>query len=298
MDIVRVIGQWLCRRVQVAVMSPARDERRESQSLLNGGGSSDASVEREWERAPRTCARCFQLSLGIVVLLAAAIAAAAASPWDRPSAPPPPPVTVQAAPSQTLRRELELVQQNTQIRQELRDLKAELAQLQAAQLQAAVPAAGKGGGRRRGKRQTPEKLAGADRRGRKGRNKALSRQRRQQPAELGRTGSSGYALRPRTLIIPEGGSLALECKGGSTVRGVSLASFGTPTVHANGSASPNPECHSERAYVMHGSNQPRASGPQGRRQALFCCSHVRALPWAGARWSRRRASGSRTAACR
>ena len=69
-------------------------------------------------------------------LLAAAIAAAAASPWvSTPSAPPPPPgVSVQTAPSQTLRRELELVQQNTQIRQELRDVKAELAQLQATRL--------------------------------------------------------------------------------------------------------------------------------------------------------------------
>ena len=119
-------------------MSAGRDDRRESQSLLDGGGGSsgDASVEREWERAPRSCARCFQLSLGIVVLLAAAIAAAAASPWvSTPSAPPPPPgVSVQTAPSQTLRRELELVQQNTQIRQELRDVKAELAQLQATRL--------------------------------------------------------------------------------------------------------------------------------------------------------------------
>ena len=165
-------------------MSVGRDDRRESQSLLNGGGSSDASVEREWERAPRTCARCFQLSLGIVVLLAAAIAAAAASPWDRPSAPPPPPVTVQTAPSQTLRRELDLVQQNTQIRQELRDVKAELAQLQAARADV-LPAVGKGGGRRRGKWQAPERQAGAERRGRKGRNKALSRQRRQQPAGPG-----------------------------------------------------------------------------------------------------------------
>ena len=46
---------------------------------------------------------------------------------------------------------------------------------------AAVPAVGKGGGRRRGKRQDPERQAGTERRGRKGRNKALSRQRRQQP---------------------------------------------------------------------------------------------------------------------
>lgn len=206
-------------------MSARRDDRRESQSLLNGGGSSDAS-EREWERAPRTCARCFQLSLGIVVLLAAAIAAAAASPWDRPAAPPPPPVTVQTAPSQTLRRELELVQQNTQMRQELRDVKAELAQLRAARAEV-----GKGGGRRRGKRQAAERLAGAERRGRKGRSKALPRLRRGQPAGPGTpwdnqgksaaAGSaavarapSGHALRPRTLIIPEGGSLAIECRYG------------------------------------------------------------------------------------
>ena len=165
-----------------------RDDRRESQSLLNGGGGSDASVEREWERAPRTCARCFQLSLGIVVLLAAAIAAAAASPWDRPAAPPPPPVSVQTAPSQTLRRELELLQQNTQMRQELRDVKAELAQLRAARAEV-----GKGGGRRRGKRQAAERLAGAERRARKGRSKALPRLRRGQPAGPGTPGF-GFGL--------------------------------------------------------------------------------------------------------
>ena len=61
---------------------------------------------------------------------------------------------------------------------------------------------------------------------------------------------SGHALRPRTLIIPEGGSLAIECKGGSAVRGVSLASFGTPVVHTDGSAEVNPACHSERSRAV------------------------------------------------
>ena len=52
-------------------------------------------------------------------------------------------------------------------------------------------------------------------------------------AALARTGgsghssghSSGHPLRPRTLIIPEGGSLALECKGG---RRLALALARTP----------------------------------------------------------------------
>ena len=88
-----------------------------------------------------------------------------------------------AADLQTLRRELELLRQNTQMRQELRDVKAELAQLRAARAEV-----GKGGGRRRGKRQAAERLAGAERRARKGRSKALPRLRRGQPAGPGTPG--------------------------------------------------------------------------------------------------------------
>lgn len=194
---------------------------------------------------------------------------------------------MQTVPSQTLHRELELVQQNTQIRKELRDVKAELAQLLRTQGRYqerrtsnwpggvdGASAVGKGGGRRRGKRQ--ERQAGERR---KARNKAFLREQRTEPTGTERAAplpraasgvgyhgalrpgaaaalvsaqrrSSGQALRPRTLIIPEGGSLALECKGGSTVRGISFASFGTPTVHANGSAALNPECHSERSRTV------------------------------------------------
>ena len=60
-------------------------------------------------------------------------------------------------------------------------------------------------------------------------------------AALARTGSaghsSGHSLRPRTLIIPEGGSLALECKGG---RRLALALARTPAAAFAQAFSPSP----------------------------------------------------------
>lgn len=56
---------------------------------------------------------------------------------------------------------------------------------------------------------------------------------------------------PRSLvhthIIPQGGSLAVECAGGTTVTRVVSASFGTPVVNANGSFTADPQCHSRRS---------------------------------------------------
>ena len=102
--------------------SSAETFSEEDDRLLDGPAVRRLEREQstEWERAPRTAVRCFTLGLGIVVLLAAAIAAASSSPWD--SLPPPPPVAApppSAAKDAALRRELDLVQQNAELRKRL-----------------------------------------------------------------------------------------------------------------------------------------------------------------------------------
>ena len=51
----------------------------------------------------------------------------------------------------------------------------------------------------------------------------------------------------QTHIIPQGGSLAIECGAGTVVTRVSFASFGMPFVSPNGSVAVNPECHSHKS---------------------------------------------------
>lgn len=45
-------------------------------------------------------------------------------------------------------------------------------------------------------------------------------------------------------VIPEGGSLAIECEGGTVIERVSFASFGTPSTPANNSVAVDSACHS------------------------------------------------------
>ena len=47
------------------------------------------------------------------------------------------------------------------------------------------------------------------------------------------------------LNLPQGAALAIECTGGTHVREVSYAMWGTPIIHVNGSASPDPACDSQ-----------------------------------------------------
>ena len=48
-------------------------------------------------------------------------------------------------------------------------------------------------------------------------------------------------------VIPQGGSLSVECAAGTSVKRVRFASFGTPIVHANGSFGIDAKCHSRRS---------------------------------------------------
>ena len=49
-----------------------------------------------------------------------------------------------------------------------------------------------------------------------------------------------------THVVPQGGSLAVECAAGTSIRRVRFATFGTPVVHANGSVGVG-ACHSARS---------------------------------------------------
>jgi hypothetical protein len=52
-----------------------------------------------------------------------------------------------------------------------------------------------------------------------------------------------------THIVPQGGALSIECLGGTTVKRVRFASFGTPVVHPNGSFGVDAKCHSTRSQT-------------------------------------------------
>ena len=49
-----------------------------------------------------------------------------------------------------------------------------------------------------------------------------------------------------THIVPQGGALAIECAHGTRIRRIRFASFGIPTVYANGSVGEG-QCHSRRS---------------------------------------------------
>jgi len=256
--------------------------RQETDTLLNGPAVARAQ-STEWERAPRTAARCCTIMLGMVVLLAAAIAATQ-DVVGAASAPPPPPADAARW------RELELVQQNTQLREQLRAANAHVQRMQLQMRQqghtASLPAAdeghgpegrqlGKVGGKlgggklggRRGRRheKLAKRLGSVDRpppkQGRKGRKAARREQAFAPAAAAAATASAATTLAttltaprgpvrgtgPRLHVIPEGGSLAIECNGGTSVTGVSFASFGTPTVYDNDTVATNATCHSERS---------------------------------------------------
>ena len=56
------------------------------------------------------------------------------------------------------------------------------------------------------------------------------------------------AASPTLLVVPQGGSLSIECAAGTFVEKVAFASWGTPRVHhANRSAAIDPSCHSRRS---------------------------------------------------
>jgi len=66
---------------------------------------------------------------------------------------------------------------------------------------------------------------------------------------IAREAEAGVATRGapqagRLHVIPEGGSLAVECAAGTVIEAVSFASFGTPQTSANGSVAIDPTCHS------------------------------------------------------
>ena len=53
-----------------------------------------------------------------------------------------------------------------------------------------------------------------------------------------------------THVVPQGGALSVECQGGTVVRKVTFASFGTPTIGENGSIAINPKCHSHKSMAV------------------------------------------------
>ena len=69
--------------------------------------------------------------------------------------------------------------------------------------------------------------------------RAEQRRRRRQ-----RRAATTATARPPNLVhshvVPQGGSLAVECAGGTSVKRVRFASFGTPIVHANGTVTAEP----------------------------------------------------------
>ena len=91
-----------------------------------------------------------------------------------------------------------------------------------------------------------EQVSPADRQTRRFEMMRRRRQRRK-----ARAGIAASPPPPRSLvhthIIPQGGSLAVECAGGTKVTRVVAASFGTPIVSANGTFEADPQCHSKRS---------------------------------------------------
>ena len=81
-----------------------------------------------------------------------------------------------------------------------------------------------------------------------GKNNGWRRRRqRQHKQRQHKRVAAAAAMLVHTHVVPQGGSLSIECASGTFVRAVRFASFGTPIKHDNGSIVIDPQCHSARS---------------------------------------------------